>query len=124
MATTNVATDKKTSDIKEIKNLINAGKAKGFLTVEEVNDALPADMVSSDQLDNVLSIFDDMDIEIVETEEDGKQFKNKPATKDKPEEHAQTTEEPTVDYGGRTVDPVRMYLRKMEGFPFLRWWRQ
>ena len=104
-------TDKQAAEIKEVKNLITAGKAKGFLTVEEVNDALPADMVSSDQLDSVLSIFDDMDIEIVENEEEGKLLKTAPKVKERIEERTAAVEE--VDYGGRTVDPVRMYLRKM-----------
>ena len=104
-------TDKKAAEIKEVKNLITTGKAKGFLTVEEVNDALPADMVSSDQLDNVLSIFDDMDIEIVENEEEGKLLKSAPKVKERVEEQVAVADE--VDYGGRTVDPVRMYLRKM-----------
>ena len=102
----------KAAEIKEVKNLITAGKAKGFLTVEEVNDALPADMVSSDQLDSVLSIFDDMDIEIVENEEEGKLLKTSPKVKERIEERAAPAAE-EVDYGGRTVDPVRMYLRKM-----------
>jgi len=68
---------KQTADIKEVKGLISTGKEKGFLTIEEVNEALPTDMVSSDQLDNVLSIFDDMDIEIVDNEEEGKLLKKK-----------------------------------------------
>lgn len=119
---TNIApTNKKTAEIREVKNLINAGKAKGFLTVEEVNDALPADMTSSDQIDNVLSIFDDMDIEIVDNEEEGKLLKTKPQGKDKLEDAvapllATATDEAHV---GRTVDPVRMYLRKMGQVPLL-----
>jgi len=102
----------KAADIKEVKNLIAAGKAKGFLTVEEVNDALPADIVSSNQLDNVLTIFDDMDIEIVDSEEEGQTLKNKPQPKERIEEHSADVE-PTPDFGPRTIDPVRMYLRKM-----------
>ncbi|MFH0798727.1 MAG: RNA polymerase sigma factor RpoD [Pseudomonadota bacterium] len=109
----NISAEKKTpAEIREVKNLITAGKAKGFLTVEEVNDALPADMVSSDQLDSVLSIFDDMDIEIVDSEEEGKQLKSGAKVKERAEERA-VPAEPEADYGGRTADPVRMYLRKM-----------
>jgi len=104
--------NKQTVDIKEVKGLINAGKAKGFLTVEEVNDALPAEMVSSDQLDNVLSIFDDMDIEIVENEEEGKLLKESAKSKEKVITRVQDVRL-TPDYGGRAIDPVRMYLRKM-----------
>ncbi|MFW9897466.1 MAG: RNA polymerase sigma factor region1.1 domain-containing protein, partial [Candidatus Thorarchaeota archaeon] len=41
------------------------GKEKGFLTYDEVNDVLPSDMVSSEQLDDIMAMFGDMDIEIV-----------------------------------------------------------
>jgi RNA polymerase primary sigma factor len=105
-------TTKQAPDIKEVKELISAGKEKGFLTLEEVNDALPADMVSSDQLDTVLTMFDDMDIEIVENEEEGKLLKK--AAEEKEKAYDQTkdiTIEP--EYAGRSIDPVRMYLRKM-----------
>src|SRR3989338_2741717 len=89
-------------EMKEVKRLIDRGKEKGFLTYEEVNDALPADLVSPDQLDNMLSMFDDLDIEIVDNEEEGKQIKQKAEAQ---------VEEAAV--GARTTDPVRMYLRKM-----------
>ncbi|MBN1282839.1 MAG: sigma-70 family RNA polymerase sigma factor, partial [Proteobacteria bacterium] len=105
-------TKKAPSDIEEVKNLISAGKTKGYLTVEEVNDALPADMVSSAQLDDVLTIFDDMDIEIVDNEEEGKNLKERSQAKEKVEEKAPRIE-PGPDYAVRSVDPVRMYLRKM-----------
>ncbi|MFA4974331.1 MAG: RNA polymerase sigma factor RpoD [bacterium] len=100
------------ADIEEVKNLISAGKSKGYLTVEEVNDALPADMVTSAQLDDVLTIFDDMDIEIVDNEEEGKNLKDRAPIKDKIGEKVAALE-PGPDYGVRSIDPVRMYLRKM-----------
>ncbi len=106
------ATAKKAADIAEVKGLINAGKSKGFLTVREVNDALPADMVSSSQLDDVLTIFDDMDIEIVDSEEEGKSLKARLQGKEKVEVRSPSIA-PGPDYGVRSVDPVRMYLRKM-----------
>ncbi|MCK4501392.1 MAG: RNA polymerase sigma factor RpoD, partial [Desulfuromonadales bacterium] len=52
----------------EIQQLIDMGKEKGFLTYDEVNDMLPANMVSSEQLEDVMSMFGEMDIEIVESE--------------------------------------------------------
>ena len=54
------------ADRKEVKDLLEAGRAKGYLTYDEVNDALPADIVSSDQIDDVMSMFGDNEIEIVD----------------------------------------------------------
>ena len=51
----------------ELDRLISRGKQKGFLTYEEVNDALPADMVSFDQLDDIIMMFGSMDIEVVDS---------------------------------------------------------
>jgi len=53
-------------DRKEVQQLIDLGKAKGFLTYEEVNDALPADVVAADQVEDVMSALGDEDIEIVD----------------------------------------------------------
>src|SRR5262245_4707068 len=53
-------------DRKEVQQLIDLGKSKGFLTYEEVNDALPADVVAADQVEDVMSALGDEDIEIVD----------------------------------------------------------
>src|SRR5688572_22782770 len=54
-------------DRKEVQQLIEVGKSKGFLTYDEVNDALPHDLASSaDQLDDVIGALGDEDIEIVD----------------------------------------------------------
>lgn len=104
-------------DAKELKDLITRGKEKGFLTFEELNESLPSDMVSSDQLDNVLELFAEMDIDIVDSEEDGKQKredKTKALAKDAKEgTKGEEKEEVVVAGGWRSSDPVRMYLRKM-----------
>ena len=50
----------------EVKALMERGRDKGFLTYDEVNDALPADIVSSEQIDDVMSMFGDHDIEVVD----------------------------------------------------------
>ncbi len=108
--------------IKEVQDLVSVGKEKGFLTYEEVNEHLPDDLVSSEDLDNVLSMFDNMDIEVVESEAEGKKVSQKlvpkekiiPPVKEKNEEQAE--EAPVADVKadyGRTTDPVRLYLRKM-----------
>jgi RNA polymerase primary sigma factor len=90
------------------ERLISLGKEKGFLTFDEVNDNLPADMISSDQLDEVLMMFDEMGIEIV----DGalKASQDKEIGKLEEEEEPESLD--LYSYG-RTSDPVRMYLREM-----------
>jgi RNA polymerase primary sigma factor len=66
---------KKTMD--EVKQLISLGKEKGFLTYDEVNDLLPSDMVSSEQIDDVMSMFGEMDIEVVDSAQKVKVAKGK-----------------------------------------------
>lgn len=110
---------KLTKNTKVVKNLIASGKEKGFLTFEDVNNALPSDIVAADQLDTVLELFGDMDISIVDSEEEGKKLVKEKAKsavkKGESEKGALTkTEEPKAVSGGwRSSDPVRMYLRKM-----------
>jgi len=102
---------KKTS-IEEVQQLIDLGKEKGYLTYDEVNDILPADMVSSEQLDDVMSMFGEMDIEVVDAEQ--KSTSNKQQSQDS--SSSDDSEEETefdADVMGRTSDPVRMYLREM-----------
>ena len=53
--------------IEELDKLIAKGKQKGFLTYDEVNDALPSDLVSLDQLDDIMLMFGSMDIELVDS---------------------------------------------------------
>jgi RNA polymerase primary sigma factor len=107
------------------QKLIELGKAKGYLTYDEVNDNMPEDIVSSDQIDDWLSALGEEGIEIVDS---ASQFKpkggkGKQAGKtgldlkddDKDEESESTTEASDDDESAysRTSDPVRMYLRKM-----------
>ena len=103
-------------EIREIQQLIHLGKERGFLTYEEVNDALPDDLVSPEQLDDVLSMFDEMDIEVVDDEEEGKLLKKKDE-EEKPaprgEEEATPQKEVDADAASKSTDPVRLYLRKM-----------
>jgi len=47
----------------EVKKLINLGKEKGFLTYDDLNSTLPADVVSSDQFSTIMTMFGEMDIE-------------------------------------------------------------
>jgi RNA polymerase primary sigma factor len=90
------------------ERLISLGKEKGFLTFDEVNDNLPEDMISSDQMDELLMMFDEMDIEVVD--EALKVSQDKDAGKMEEEEEPESLH--LYSYG-RTSDPVRMYLREM-----------
>ncbi|MDX2479803.1 MAG: RNA polymerase sigma factor RpoD [Desulfuromusa sp.] len=92
----------------EIQQLIDMGKEKGFLTYDEVNEMLPANMVSSEQLEDVMSMFGEMDIEIVESEDKATGLKDDDSDDD--DEREVELEAGTL---GRTSDPVRMYLREM-----------
>ncbi|HLO26321.1 MAG TPA: RNA polymerase sigma factor region1.1 domain-containing protein, partial [Geobacteraceae bacterium] len=101
-------------NLDEVKQLIDLGKEKGFLTYDEVNDILPPDMVSSEQIDDVMSMFGEMDIEIVDSVQKVKIPKVKLDLEEVEEmegEHEEVEFEPGVL--GRTSDPVRMYLREM-----------
>jgi RNA polymerase primary sigma factor len=112
----------KNRDRKEVQQLIEIGKSKGFLTYDEVNDALPADMVAADQMDDVLGVLGDEDIEIVDTATQVKiapkriveeQAEQKVAREREQAPTANKTEEELDGYYSKSNDPVRMYLRKM-----------
>ncbi|TMA27239.1 MAG: RNA polymerase sigma factor RpoD [Deltaproteobacteria bacterium] len=114
----------KATDRKEVKDLLALGRDKGFLTYDEVNDALPSDIVSSDQIDDVMSMFGDNDIAIVDEANKVKLPETKPPEPEptaaaKAEEEAAATpgeraeREEEEDAYSKSNDPVRMYLRKM-----------
>ena len=106
------------ADRKEVKDLLEAGRAKGYLTYDEVNDALPADIVSSDQIDDVMSMFGDNEIEIVDAQKAAQGSETKPTVAASEEPQAKEVEEEEEkdeddEPGGKSNDPVRLYLRKM-----------
>src|SRR6266850_1195853 len=98
----------KATERKEVKDLLALGRDKGFLTYDEVNDALPSDIVSSDQIDDVMSMFGDNDIAIVDEANKVKLPETKP-----PEPEPVAAKEEEEDAYSKSNDPVRMYLRKM-----------
>jgi RNA polymerase primary sigma factor len=103
----------KKNSIEEVQQLIDIGKEKGYLTYDEVNDILPADMVSSDQLDDVMSMFGEMDIEVVDAEQKIALRKDHVLDEELAEEEEEEESEFEAGVLGRTSDPVRMYLREM-----------
>jgi RNA polymerase primary sigma factor len=104
----------KKNSMEEVQQLIDIGKEKGYLTYDEVNDLLPPDMVSSDQIDDVMSMFGEMDIEIVDSEQKIALRKDQ-VLDDELGADEEEEEESEFEAGvlGRTSDPVRMYLREM-----------
>ncbi|GMV50054.1 MAG: RNA polymerase sigma factor RpoD [Nitrospirae bacterium] len=104
----------------EVKKLINLGKEKGFLTYDDLNSTLPADVVSSDQFSTIMTMFGEMDIEIVEsadTERAPKAADGEDVIEESEEGEALEENEKEIDLTpgalSRTDDPVRLYLKEM-----------
>src|SRR5215471_2240517 len=100
------------------RELINMGKAKGFLTYDEVNEHMPESIVSSDQMDDWLSAFSGEGIEIVDSSSKIKVAEKSDAEEEEEEDveaksKDDAEEEEDADGYSKTNDPVRMYLRKM-----------
>jgi RNA polymerase primary sigma factor len=93
---------------KAIKSLITKGKKQGYLTYNEINELLPEDMLSPEQIDETLMLFDDNNIQVVDEKHQKKVVKLK---KNK-ERKSITGGSPSADFGTVT-DPVKMYLREM-----------
>lgn len=110
-------------EIQQIKSLIAKGKVSGFLTFDEVNKALPAEVNTPEQIEEIIGIFDQLDIAIVDSEKDGKKISMSPGESEEeaPSEGGLdlSDDEETVDYSSRSTDPVRMYLREMGSVPLL-----
>ena len=103
----------KKGGMEEVQQLIDMGKEKGYLTFDEVNDMLPSDMVSSDQLDDVMSMFGEMDIEVIDSEQKISVRKDQALDEDAGDDEEEEESEFEAGALGRTSDPVRMYLREM-----------
>ncbi|HEU4961920.1 MAG TPA: RNA polymerase sigma factor RpoD [Sphingomonas sp.] len=121
-AETNDTGDAPLIDLNEasIKKLFARAKKRGYITYDELNEALPQDQMTSDQLEDVMSAINEMGINIVENEEAGEDGEsdtnddddNEPvdAGDGSPTPPEAPKKKETVD---RTDDPVRMYLREM-----------
>ncbi|OEZ57685.1 RNA polymerase sigma factor RpoD [Duganella sp. HH105] len=102
----------------QIKNLINMGKERGFLTYAEINDQLPENIVDPEAIEGIIATFNDMGIAIYERAPDAESLlltdSVATVTSDDEVEAAAATALSTVDSDfGRTTDPVRMYMREM-----------
>ncbi len=100
----------------EVRQLIAIGKEKGYLLYDEVNELLPADITSSDELDDLFSTFSAAGIEVVDSEQKYREDKLLDRTGEGAEELELDLTPGALD---KTNDPVRMYLREMGTVPLL-----
>jgi RNA polymerase primary sigma factor len=100
-----------------LKTLIVLGKERGYLTYAEINDHLPDDMLDAEQIENIISMINDMGIQVYDEAPDSESLlMTEPAAPVADEDAAEEAEQAlsTVDSEfGRTTDPVRMYMREM-----------
>jgi len=100
-----------------LKNLIVLGKERSYLTYAEINDHLPDDMLDAELIENVISMINDMGIQVYDEAPDAETLLMSEATPPVADEEAVEEAEAalsTVDSEfGRTTDPVRMYMREM-----------
>src|SRR5438046_5647634 len=107
-----------------VKKLIRGAKKRGYVTVDQINSVLPSEEVNSEQIEDVLAMFSEMGVNVVETEETDTEEES--AAREEPEEEAEAEGNELVEVqravpakseakvpAERTDDPVRMYLREM-----------
>ncbi|WP_017672550.1 RNA polymerase sigma factor RpoD [Blastomonas sp. AAP53] len=111
------STDAPLIDLNEasVKKLLSRAKKRGYITYDELNEALPQDQMSSEQIEDVMSAISEMGVNIVENDEEGGE--EQPAadddTPDDGSEQLNISPEKKKETMDRTDDPVRMYLREM-----------
>ncbi|HEU5179563.1 MAG TPA: RNA polymerase sigma factor RpoD [Candidatus Polarisedimenticolia bacterium] len=107
----------------EVRHLINIGREKGYLVYDEVNDILPEEVSSPEEIDDIFLLFDQLGIEVVDSEagyskrKDGEKVEKE--AEPEPEAAEPTKFEITPGILDKTNDPVRMYLREMGTVPLL-----
>ncbi len=95
-----------------VKRLIKLAKARGFVTLDELNSVLPSDEVTSDQIEDVYGMLTEMGITVVESEEESENIVAKVEEETSSSTELMKVEAPKLP-ADRTDDPVRMYLREM-----------
>ncbi len=98
-----------------VKKLIKTAKARGFVTYDELNEVLPSEEVSSEQIEDTMSMLSDMGINVIDSDEadDASQNQNDAQRQVVAAQPVAKVETPTKEPAERTDDPVRMYLREM-----------
>ena len=104
--------------IKEIRQLISYGKEKGFITFEELNNSLPDD-ITSEQIDDIITLIEQMDIEIIDGKRKNIKIPKKileetPQTVEDEEEFQELEEKIVIDDDNyKSSDPIKIYLKEM-----------
>ncbi len=120
----------KEEKLEEVKQLISLGKEKGYLTYAELNNALPVDILSPEQIDSIMVMFGEMEIEVIDPEESTRfealsdeSDSNSGDNDDNGREINADENDREIDLTpgvvGRTDDPVRLYLKEIGSVPLL-----
>ncbi|MEM6604011.1 MAG: RNA polymerase sigma factor RpoD [Pseudomonadota bacterium] len=98
-----------------LKKLIAKAKERGYVTIDEINNLLPSTSVSSEQIEDIMTLFSDMGINVIEADEadDQEEEENKEDRTASDGEGGDGDKAKKVEVHDRTDDPVRMYLREM-----------
>src|SRR5271155_4018047 len=101
-----------------VKKMIKQAKKRGFVTFDQLNEVLPSDTTSPEQIEDIMSMLSDMGINVTEAEDDAEEDKQEEAEDDTDNELVEGTQKAVTEVkksepGERTDDPVRMYLREM-----------
>jgi RNA polymerase primary sigma factor len=105
----------KNGDEINLRRLITIGKDKGYITYQELNDDLSNDVISSEEIDDLLQMFEELNIKVVSGPTGGKVGKAKKPQQVEQEskEEKNSLSELEDDFATKTYDPVKMYLREM-----------
>ena len=101
-----------------VKKMIKQAKKRGFVTFDQLNEVLPSDTTSPEQIEDIMSMLSDMGINVTEADDDAEEDKQEEADDETDNELVEVTQKAVTEVkksepGERTDDPVRMYLREM-----------
>ena len=101
------------SQSNEIGQLVLRGKEKGYVTYEDVNNALPSNFIAPEQIDGLMNVFGENDIHVVDSDSAGKKLVSENRTSEEKEGAQSDNSSATKSESVSIDDPVRMYLREM-----------
>ncbi len=108
-----ITTGQKGNLEKIVKKLISKGKEQGYVTYDDLNNLLPAEEFSSDQIEDAMSTISEAGVQLVDNADDASDEAEEPSKKESSDDEYESGGNISDDDTGRTDDPVRMYLREM-----------